>query len=60
MPEEDSGEDAGIYEDTAGEEDTNELVVNEEGDADLNIDEILQDVGVCESDDEIDPNHFVF
>ena len=60
MPEEDLEEDAGICEDTAGEEDTNELVVNEEGDADLNIHEILQDVSVCESDDEIDPNHFVF
>ena len=43
-----------------GEDDTDKLPVHEEGDMDLNIDKILVDIGVCESDNEIYPHHFVF
>ena len=34
--------------------------MHEEGDVDLNIDEILEDIGMCESDDDIHPNHFLY
>ena len=44
--------DTHIEEDTAG--------VSEEGDVDLNIDETLEYVGVHESDNDINPDHFVF
>ena len=32
----------------------------EEGDMDLNMDEILEDAGVCESNNEINPDHLIF
>ena len=61
-PEEDSGAGARLYENTAEDIENNnnsELVVHKEGDNDLNIDSILEDIGVYESDDEIDSNHFI-
>ena len=60
-PEEDSRADASLYEDTAVDAENNnnsELVVHEEGDDDLNIDGILEDISVCVND-KIDYNHFV-
>ena len=60
--EEDSRADASLYEDTAKDTENNnnsELVVHEKGDNDLNIDGILEDIGMYESDNKIDSNHFV-
>ena len=37
-----------------------QVFMKEEGDVDLNIVEVLEDIGVCESNDEINPDHFVF
>ena len=34
-------------------------MVHKEGDADLNIDEIAEDIIVSKSSDEIDPNYFI-
>ena len=53
--------DASLHEDTAGDienHDNSELVVHEEEDSDLNINGISEDICVCKSKDEIDPNHF--
>ena len=50
-----------MYEDTAGDIEyynNSILMVDEDEDADSNIDAILENIGVCESEDEIDPNHF--
>ena len=61
-PEEDLGVDAGSCEDKAGDDTGNsndELVVCEECDAQLDIDKILEDIGVHESDDEININHYL-
>ena len=50
-----------MYQGTAGDIENynnSKLVVHEDEDADSNIDAILENIGVCESEDEIDPNHF--
>ena len=53
--------DASLHEDTAGDienYDNSESVVHKEENPDLNINGILEDICVCKSKDEIDPNHF--
>ena len=59
--EEDSGADASLYEDTAGDiknYDNRKLVVHEDEDTNSNINNILEDIGIYKSEDKIDPNHF--
>lgn len=61
-PEQDLGVEISLYEDTAGDtldNDASDLIVYEEGDAELVVNEILGEMDVHESDDEIDLSHFL-